>query len=491
MRYLRLAAVALAVGLILSSTACLAVDYKQISAGGITVTYPPGMDAQAKKVIAIWQTSVKASIDVQRQTSALLTDTDGMSKDIAEMLGADEKQALVKTRLESFKTKAQVYTAAFSNVKLVSKGMAVATQGVDASLVQLRYIKDKDEFTLVVDLQDVNPDKLKKSFFPVIVNADGSIRSESKLSAMALNFLGAGDALVLAPVHDTVGYIMAEQLKIYHPLARWFNEGVSGYITRQIVSKYSPKLNSLAASLFSVSDKAKEIRPKINLLAWPQLPYQNRDKAVFDPVYEVASTQYSIEVISNLLDKANPKALPTIMRSINLAGNQDTDALCAAIKKVTNTDLKPVLMTYTPKEVQNGIASGEEPKLVNKAEGFVDQKKWQDAATALGQALSMDPTDVNARMNLAWIEREFGQRHDSELQIFLTGALLQQQKYSFHLWKFTVEGNYVAGRLAIMMGDLKTAKECLNTVLQYKPDHADAKRAMDEISKLEDAAKGK
>lgn len=491
MNYLRVMTLALVIGLAFSSAACLAADMKQLSSGGIIVSYPPGMDAQAKKVMAIWQSQVKPSIDVQRQTSTVLTNLDGISKDIAQMLGADEKQVLIKTRLESFKSKAQVMVAAFSTVKLVSKGSAVATQGVDASLVQLRYIKEKDEFTLVVDLQEVNPDKLKKSFFPVIVNADGSIRSETKLSAMALDFLGSGDALCLAPVHDTVGYMMGEQLKIYHPLARWFNEGVSGYITRQIISKYSPKLNSLAKSLLSVSDAAREIRPKINLLAWPQLAYQNREKAVFDPVYEVAATQYSIEVISNLLAKANPKVLPKIVSSVSLLGNPDTDAICAAIKKATDTDLKQTLMTYVPQDVAGGITSGEAPKLIAKAEALVDQKKWQESAAALRQALDMTPADVNARINLAWIEREFGQRHDSEVQIFLTAALLKQQKYSFHLWKFTVEGNYVAGRLAIMMGDLKTAKQCLETVLHYKRDHADAKRAMDDISKLEAAATGK
>ena len=491
MKYPRLITIALIIGLALSSAACLAVEYKQLSGGGITVSYPPGMDAQAKKVMEIWKTSVKPSVDVQRQTESLLSNTEGMSKDIAAMLGADDKQAMIKTRLDSFKTKAEVMVAAFSNIKLVSKGTAVATQGVDASLIQLRYVKDKDEFTLVPYLEDVNPDKLKKTFFPVIVNADGSIRSETKLSAMALDFLGAGDALALAPVHETVAYMMAEQLKIYHPLARWFNEGVSGYITRQMVSKYAPKLNNVASTLFSVSDKAKEVRGKINLLAWPQMPYQNRDRDVFDPVYDVASTQYSIEVITNLLAKENPTVLPKIISSVSYSGNQDTDALCAAIKKVTNTDFKSVLKTYAPKDVQDGIASGEAPKLVAKAEKLVDEKKWQDAAAALRQALAMDPTDVNARMNLAWIEREFDQRHDSEIQVFLAAALLKQQKYSFHLWKFTVEGNYIAGRLAIMMGDLKTAKDCLDTVLYYKPDHVDAKRAMEEIRKLEDTAKGK
>ncbi len=490
MKYVTLTIVSLLVGLMASGN-CFAAEMKQISSGGITVAYPPGMDAQAKKVMEIWQTSVKPSIEVQRQTEAFLKDTEAMSKDIAGMLGVEDKQAMVKTRLDSYKSKAQVLTSAFSTVKLVSKASAVATEGVDAALVQLRYIKDKDEFTLVVDLQDVSPDKLKKSFFPVVVNADGSIRSESKLSAMAINFLGAGDALSVAPVHDTVGYVLAEQLKIYHPLARWFNEGVSGYITRQIVSKYGPKLNSIASALFSVSDKAREVRPRINLLAWPQFPYVNRSKAVFDPVYETAATQYSIEAISGLLEKANPKALPKIVSSVSFLGNPDTDTICAAIKKVTNTDFKQTLMTYVPQNVQDGIASGEAAKLIAKAEALVDQRKWEDAAAALRLALEMTPADVNTRMNLAWIEREYGERHDAELQVFLTAALLKQEKYSFHFYKNVIEGDYVLARLAIMMGDLKTAKERLQVVLHYKPKHADALRAIEEIGKLEEAAKGK
>lgn len=491
MNHPKLITVALVVGLILTSAACPAADLKKLTTGGITVEYAAGMDAQAKKVMQIWQASVLPSIEVQRQTDTFLTDLDGMSRDIAQMLGADGKQATIKTRLETFKTKAQVLTSAFSTVRLVSKASAVATQGVDAGLVQLRYIKEKDEFTLVVDQQEVSPEKLKRSFFPVIVNADGSIRSESKLSAMALDFLGAGDALVVAPVHDTVSYTMAAQLKIYHPLARWFSEGVSGYITRQIIAKHNPKLNGLATSLFAVSDQAKEVRPKINLLTWPQLPYQNKSKSVFDPIYETAATQYSIEIITKLLAGANAKALPQIVSSLSFAANPDTDAICAAVKKATNTDLMPTLMTYVPQNVQDGIKSGEASKLIAKAQASLDEKKWQDAAASLKLALEMTPNDVNARMNLAWIEREYGDFYDSEIQVFLTAALLKQENYSFSFYKNVVEGDYVLARLAIMMGDLKTAKERLEAVLYYKPKHVDAKRAMEDIKKLEDAAKGK
>ncbi len=469
---------------------CLAADAKQISSGGITVSYPEGLDAQAKKVMAIAQAKIKPSIEVHRQTVALLSNVDGMAGDIATSLGADEKKDAIKTRLQTFKDKSSGLVAAFSTIKLVRKANAVATNGVDAGLLQLRYVKDKDQFNLVFEEEDMNADRLKRSYFPVIVNGDGSIRSEDKIGQMALDFLGAGDAMAIAPVQETISYMIAEPLKIYHPMARWFNEGVSGWLTKQMVAKYYSKLNGLASNLFSLNPTSQKYLDKVNLLAWPQAAYQNRDQAFFDANVETAQTQCAIKAISDMIAKAGPQALPKIMNQLNYVGNPSTDAICAAIQKVTGTDFKPMLMDYVPASVRTGIGSGEAAKLTAKAEELVGQKKWKESADALRQALSMNPEDANARLNLAWIEREVGERRDGEIQIFLTAALLKQQKYSFHMYAYAVEANYAMGRLAILTGDLQSAKRFLEPVLQFKPNHADAKQAMEDIRKLEGAAKG-
>jgi len=491
MKRLSIFAAMLLIGIGLLSGICLGAEtLKQLSSGGITVSYPDGLTSQAKRVMAIAQSTIKPSIEVHRQTVALLADVDAMSKDIAQMLGADEKADTAKTRLQSFKDKSTALIASFTNIRLVRKASAVATEGTDAGVMQLRYAKEKDEFNLVFDEQDISPDKLKRSFFPVIVNADGTIRSENKLGQMALDFLGSGEAMAVAVVQDTVSYLIAEKLKVYHPTTRWFNEGVSGWVTRKMVAKYSPKLNGLATALFSVSAPSEQLKDKVNLLAWPQAAYQNRDPASFDVAIETARTQYAIEAISNLLAKAGPQALPKIMNGIIYSGNPDTDAICAAIQKATGTDFKPTLMSYVPRDVRDGIASGESAKLISKAQGLVNQKKWKDAAAALRQALEMTPDEANARLNLAWIEREFGERKDSELQVFLAAGLLKQQKYSISMYAYAVESYYVMGRLAIMMGNLDSARTFLDTVLEYNPNHTDAKRAMEDIRKLEGAAKG-
>lgn len=493
MKRLSMLTVALVVVIGLWGGTCLgAENLKQLSTGGITVSYPDGMDAQAKRVMAIAQATIKPSIEVHRQTVALLSNVDSMSTDIAQALGADEKQDRAKMRLQSFRDKSAALVASFSNIKLVRKASAIATDGIDAGLMQVRYAKDKDEFSMVFDEKDTSPDKIKRSFFPVLVNGDGTVRSESKLGQMALDFLGSGEAMAIAPVQDTISYLIAEPLKIYNPFSRWFNEGVSGYLTRQMVAKYGSKqLNTLATSLFTVNSNTQELKSKVNLISWPQVPYQNRDAASFDPKLEAARAQYAIEAISNVLATAGPKALAKIMNGVSYSGNPDTDTICAAIQKATGTDFKSILMTYVPKDVRDGMASGEAAKLVTRAEALVGQKKWTDAAAALRQALEMTPQDANTRLNLAWIEREFGERKDSELQVFLTAGILKQQKHTFHLFAASIEGNYVSGRLAIMMGNLEAAKEFLQPVLELSPGHADAKRAMEEIEKLEAAAKGK
>jgi len=483
-------AIVLVISLSLSVGAYAAENLKQISSGSITVSYPDGLQMQAKKVMAVAKSTISPALDVHRQTIAILSDTDAMAKDITQMLGADEKKDVAKLRLESFKNKSMVLVAAFSNIRLVRKANAVATNGIDGGAMQLRYSKEKDEFNIAFDDQDANSDKLKRSFFPVIVNTDGTIRSEAKLGQVALDFLGSGSPIAIAPVQDTVSYLIVEPLKIYHPLTRWFNEGVSGYVTQRIVAKYAPKLNTVAKNIFSVNTKSQQLRDKVNLLSWPQSAYISKDQNVFDPELETARTQYAIEAISNLMASTDTGALPKIMSNINYVGNPDTDTICIAIKKVTNTNFKTILMGYVPDDVRSAIASGEAAKLVVKAEELVKERKWKDSADTLRKALEMSPDDANARLNLAWIEREFGERKDSELQVFLVAGLLKQQNYSFHLFVYSIEGNYISARLAILMGNLDTAKKFLEPVLAYRPDHADAKRAMDEISKLEEVAKG-
>ncbi|MHB9037526.1 MAG: tetratricopeptide repeat protein [Armatimonadota bacterium] len=487
MNYRPIALAAAALALLTIAAGTWADDLKQIKGGSITVSYPTGMDAQAKRILATAKESIQPSLDIQAQTVKLLADPNTIATDISTLLGCEDKQDEAKGRLQAYKMKSEALLAVFSNIQLMKKSEAVAKGGVDAGVVQIRYDDKADEFNMAISLDDIDPERIKLSYFPVFVNTDGTVRAEKKLTDMALDFMGSSKAMLIAPIHDTVAYILAEELNLYQPFARWFNEGVSGWVARHVVVKADSRLTGLANELLTVSSSSKQLRGKLDLLAWPQRAFQNCRSADFDPALEAAQTQYSIQVISNLLDKNGTLTLPRIMKEVNYNPNADTDAICAAIRKVTNKDFKSILLDYVSSDIREGIKSGEAPKLIKRAEQLVAEKKWSDAADRLRKALDMNPQDVNARLNLAWIERETGDRLDSEIQIFVTARLLTDGKHKFHLYGDSLEGNYVLGRLAILMGNIEYAKMLLQPVLDANPEHTDAKRAMGEVKKLEDS----
>lgn len=474
------------------AASCQAADenLRKLTEGSISIWYPPGMENQAKRVAQVAVKRIAPSVAVHRQVVALLSNVDAVSKHIADLLGAEEKQDDAQARLQDYRDRSQALAACFSNIRLVRKSAAAAAGGVDGGVMKITYEAERDEFRMSLDYQHADSKSVANSFFPVIINTDGSVRSESKLAEMALEFLGVGEALAVAPIHETVGYIMAQELKLFHPLARWFNEGVSAYITRQVIARASPKLVDLLDRVIGVSPKSRERRDRINFIAWPQMPYQNRRAETFDTALEVAHSQYAAEMMASFLGKDGAQKLPRIMGNLNYSGNPDTEAICRAITRATGRDFTPVLMEYVPDDIREGIKSGEAEKLCKRAEELVGKKEWAKAADSLRRALQMTPQDVNARLNLAWIERLTGERLDSEVQVFLCAALLEQTKYTFHLYAPSIEGNYILGRLAILMGNLESARQFLDSVLAYKPDHKDAKRALAEIEKLEKAAKG-
>ncbi len=467
-------------------------ELKQLVDGTITVSYPPGMESQAKKVMGIMKKSIEPSIDIHHQIVSLLANSGDISTQIAALLGSEEIQQTVTQRLDAYKTKSEALVQAFSNVRLIKTADGMATGGVDAGVLQVRYSQDKDKFNMALDLTGNTGDKLKRSYFPVFINGDGSIRSESKLVDMTVDMLGSSKALVVAPIHESVRYAVEERLNLYHPFARWFNEGVSGWVTKRVIGKIDPQTGDVADKVFAVSADAQKMRDKVNLIAWPQAAFQNQQKPFFDPSLEAAQVQYSVELVSGILGGNRSDKLARIVKSLKYNPADDSATICEAIKRETGDDPQPKLMAYVPKNVKDGIESGEPKKLVSQAEKLVQEKKWSQAADKLRLALQMTPEDVNARLNLAWVEREFGERLDSELQVFLTAGLLKlkPQHYAIHLFVSSVEGNYINGRLAILLGDLDSARRFLEPVLQLKPDHKDAKRAMEEVNKLEGAAKG-
>jgi len=472
---------------LLVAAPCFAADadLKSISEAGITVWYAPKYEAQAKQVLALARTSIAPSVDIHRQISSLTSEAPKLAADITSVLGCEELTEKTKVRLLTYKDKSEALVQIFSNIRLVESADAVAKGGIDAGVLQVRYDDVQNDFPMTLNLPVKSPDVLKRSFFPVFINADGRIRSENKIPEFAIAQLGTNKAMILAPIHEAAHHLLTDELGLYHPFARWFDEGVSGWVAKRISLKYRPELKKLAEEMFSVSAGSKKREDDLNLLAWPQAGFQLRSARDFDPILEAAQTQYSIQLISDLLGGNRGGELAKIMLEVKYKGNPDTDTICQAVKNVTHVDLKAKLQKYVPARVR----MTDRKRTLALAEKLTLDKKWPDAAGKLKAVLEQTPDDVNSRLNLAWVDREYGERADSELQVFIAAALLRQKQYSFHLFAPSLEGNYVLARLAILVGNLETARKFLEPVLQADPKHEDALRALAQIRQMEGTVK--
>ncbi|MDH7602169.1 MAG: hypothetical protein QHI38_08480 [Armatimonadota bacterium] len=474
-----------------AASASLADDnLAELSAEGFTVRYPPAFETQAKTILKMAAQHFRPGIEVHRQIVQLLSNPSELAAYITDLLGAEETQEATRIRLTAYKQKSEALVHAFSNIRIIPAADAVVTGGVDAGVIQVRYSHDSDEFSIGLQLENVDEEVLKRSFFPVFVNADGRIRSEKNLPETALNLLGSSKAMIPAVIHETVSWIISEKLNLYHPFTRWFLEGVTGWVTVRVLNRAGGEYQKIAAEVYTPGAAAKKVRDKVNLLAWPQSAFQNKRPPYIDPELEVAQTQYAVEAVTKLLGGNRNRTLARIIGELKHRPDVDTEAICAAINKITGIDFKKTLLTYVPEDIVRAMNTGEARKLISQAEKLAQERKWVEAIAKLRRALQIDPYDINARLNLAWLERENSENLDSEIQIFTAARLFKEKTYSFRLFAPSVEGNYVLARLAILLGNLDYAKKFLEPVLAANPNHKDAKRALEEIRRIEASARG-
>lgn len=470
---------------VFSSAAAQDAELKSVSDAGITVWYPAGMEAQANRILGAAKTSVAPGLDIHRKLLELLSDTSVIAEDITSLLGCEELKEKVRLRLLTFKDKSRALVQIFSNIRLVETAEGVSKGGVDAGVLQVRYVQDRDEFTMAMSLPVESEDVLKRSYFPVFVNADGSVRAEKRVSEFAIAQLGTNKAIIVAPIHESVNSVLTQELKLYHPFTRWFVESVGGWATRRVVTKRMPELKPLADEMFNISPGSRKRQAEVNLVAWPMPAYQIRQGKGFDPGLEAAQTQYAVDLISGILGGNRGGELAKIMLEIKYKGNPDSAAICEAIRKVTGIDAAAKLAATVPPAVQKT----DPKKLIAQAEKLALEKKWAQAVKNLRDALAKTPEDINTRLNLAWLLRETGERADSERQIFTAASLIRQNDYSIHLFAPSIEGNYVLGKLAILLGNLPTARDLIEPVVKAAPNHEDARLALMRIRELEQAAR--
>ncbi|MFQ3548197.1 MAG: hypothetical protein SNJ70_00415 [Armatimonadota bacterium] len=475
---------------ILVSMISIPVYAAEISESGFTVKYPDGMEKQAKSVLEKAKKSITPYLDVHLQILNDMKETNVLADDIAFLLSINDdknKVESIKKILDNYRASSAGLVECFRNIELIKKEDIVSKKEIDAGILVLKYDEKKDEFLLIPKSLESGELPIANSFLPLVINPDGTIRGDNKLEEMAMDFLGTSKLLPLINIHQTVSFIISDELGLYYPFSRWFTEGVSGYVSKEVVKRY-PQIYKLAEILFVPNEETKKLREKVNLIAWPQSAFQNKKK--LDPIQETANMQYSVELMSAILSNNGKVVLPKIMSGLKYNSDADTETILAKIKEVTGTDYRNELLKYTPADVREGILAKRHIALIESAEKFTEEKKYAESRDALIKVLEMTPEDINSRLNLAWMQRENEDYLDSEFNVFISARLMKNESYSFKLFGGGgIEGNYVLGRLAILLGNLEYAKKFIEPVLEAKPDHKDAKRAMDEINKITEAVK--
>ncbi len=458
-----------------------AADNKTLTAGSITVTYPPDLEPAAKKAADIASKSFRQFLDVHAKIARLLKDDDVMAKRITDLLSAPEVMESARLRIVSYRDKSRMLTHCFQTVKLIKTSDAKARGGVDAGILQIRYDKNTDDFGMFVQMQNVDESRMNRTYFPVLVNPDGTIRSADKIPLLAKEIGGAGDTMIPATVHETVLYVMSEELRLYHPFARWFNEGVSAWVTKKVIAKTDPTMSGMLDKIMGIDEAAKKQRAMVNLYSWEQTPFIVYKSPYYDQALEAACARYSGELVTKLLGVNGEQTLPKIMGDLKYNSGADSEIICTAISKVTKTDAMAELMQYVPQTTREGISSGQAAKLLEDAKRLTNEKKWDEAEKALTAALEMKPEDLNARLNLAWVDREVGEKLHSEKQIFLVAKLIKDENYTLTMFWPGVEQTYVLARLADLIGQTYYAKGLYEQVLSEKPGHEDAKRGLRDL----------
>ncbi len=463
---------------------------KRLESGNVEVYYDAKYEAQAKKVLGTVAEPVSASLTMSKRTAKLLSDTEGLSNYIVTLLAAPEQKTYTKNELDRYDREARAFIKTFSKFKLISKDNAVKTKGIDAGVVTVRYDEEKDDFNMVIETNAITEEMLDRSYMPVIINSDGSIRSEDKLVGIALLYLGSGDRMSVVPVHKTVSLLVEDKLRFYNPMTRWFTEGVSSYVTVKAVEKYNPELKDVLREMFVPDEAAAKSRDLINLYATPQANFENRQDPHYSVQKEIASAKYIYELMTKILGANGEKLLPEIVKPLKYVGNPENAKIFAAADKVTGKNTKEMLLEYSPANVKSEAGSkAAADGLVKRAEEAAKGKDYEGCSKLLWDAIQIYPEDSDLYFNHAWAERMCGRTQNAETRIVLGACFLKEGKASANFIypedkDCAKEGLYIMGRLCVLFGDLKNGEMIFNSILKYYPDHKDAKNGLEQIKRI-------
>jgi len=491
----------------------LTLDQK-LTVGDITVSYPTGLEAQARDLMAVSQRVIPPRrARIPAVTQAFL-DQKGMAERVADLLGCPERIDTAHRTVSAVVSGVETLTDALflpmlSDARIYREADLKASGGLHDGVVDLTYDPSTDRFMLQICSgitgEGVNT-PAGKGFLPFVVRDDGTFRTPPGLGlaewvAQPIDELAVGSAITLraATIHEAAEVIL-DGLGCDHPFTRWFSEGVANWVALQVVAQVAPEYLQLCREHFLPGREANPLRERINLLAWTRATYEREFVVAGDRGLDEASYLYATELIDRLLQGQPAGTLAKVVGKLKGAQPPDSDAICQAFREVMGKDARSMLLEYVPTHVRDGLAQGLAATKLQEGYQALSAGQLPRAATLLKEALEMSPSDADAHLNLAIIVRRAlrgpqlpdpgtaqRRRLESERHIAIAAALTKRdpsRPFQIH-GPVDNEARYALGRAEQFRGRIQEAKDILS---QLPQGHEDAQEALKEIAEEERAS---
>jgi tetratricopeptide (TPR) repeat protein len=329
-----------------------------------------------------------------------------------------------------------------------------------------------------------NSDETRAAVMPLVVRTNGKFETDGK---PLTEFLQAQcelyEHILEMPIHEIAESVVAEDMKLYHPYARWFNEGVATWVMLTVVSEMAPDwANECRKS--QLPARNEPLRAQVNLRAWLQDAYQKKDQSEQEADLSRECYRFATEAIERMLSGQPKDALARVLQKLKDKPFADTGTICAAISDVTGKDPSRILLDYAPNRARAISRKEDIGKLIGQAAQKAKEGSYSEAVELLSRLMEIAP-QRNLELNLAWAMRKAGlPKSESEWHIRVAAAPQGSGDFQLMLMVHDAESQYVAGRFAQFCSTAEQAKDLFESALKLDPRHADAKAALKELGSI-------